>query len=471
MRAAAGSGHRFHPSILREYDVRGVVGETLHEADAAALGRAYATMLRRQGGASVAVGYDGRLSSPNLEAALVEALIEGGIEVWRIGLGPTPMLYFAVHEWGAGGGIMVTGSHNPPNHNGFKMMLGKVSLHGEAVRELGRIAAAGAFVSGPRGRAIERPLADRYVARLARDYLAADNVEGRPLAVAWDAGNGAAGAVLGALTALLPGRHILLNDKVDGLFPAHHPDPSEPRNLLQLQAAVRAEGCDLGIAFDGDGDRIGVVDGNGDILWGDQLLVILAREVLARWPGAAIVGDVKASRVLYEEIARAGGRPVMWKSGHSLIKAKMLEEQAPLAGELSGHIFYADGFYGFDDALYAAVRLLRILSRSPESLAEMSAALSRTVASPEYRFDCPEERKFAAVAEVAARLKAEGARVVAIDGVRVESDDGWWLLRASNTQAALSARCEAADAPALKRLKAALARQLRLSGLTPPAEL
>jgi phosphomannomutase len=288
---------------------------------------------------------------------------------------------------------------------------------------------------------------------------------GRPLKVAWDAGNGAAGEAMARIARRLPGEHLLLYETIDATFPNHHPDPTVPANLADLVETVTREHCDCGIAFDGDGDRIGVVDGEGRILWGDQLMVILARELLARRPGETVIADVKASQVLFDEIARAGGRPLMWKTGHSLIKSKMAETGAPLAGEMSGHIFYGDGWYGFDDAPYAAIRLLSILAGSDISLAAMRDALPAVVNTPELRIECEERRKFAVVTEVEARLREAGANVSDVDGVRVSTPDGWWLLRASNTQAALVARCEARDEAGLARLAAALKGQLDASGV------
>ncbi len=454
---------RLDPSILREYDIRGIVGETLTADDARAVGRAFGSIVRRAGGGSVCVGFDGRHSSPEFADALVVGVTATGVDALRVGLGPTPMLYYAVHDLVADGGIMVTGSHNPPNYNGFKIMLGTQAFYGEGIQRLGTIAADGHFESGTGG-GRDRPVFDAYIDRLMKDFR-----PGRELTVAWDAGNGAAGDALAALAARLPGRHVLLNETIDGSFPNHHPDPTVPENLRQLQEAVRAEGCDLGIAFDGDGDRIGVVDGGGEILWADQIMVLLAGDVLAERPGATIIADVKASQVLFDEIARMGGAPLMWKTGHSLIKAKMKETGSPLAGEMSGHIFFADRYYGFDDALYAAVRLLNILGRSEETLADVRARLPVAVNTPEIRFDCAEDRKAAVIEEVQARLRAEGAEVNDIDGARVRTPDGWWLLRASNTQAVLVARCEAADEAGLGRLKAQLAAQLSASGIDPPA--
>ena len=463
MHDGGGHGHVFNPTILREYDIRGIVGETLGEADARAIGRAFAGVVIEAGGRRVAVGRDGRLSSPVLEAALVEGFVAGGVDVVRVGLGPTPMLYFAVNTQGVDGGIMVTGSHNPANYNGFKLMLGKKSFFGQDIQRLGRIAADHLPAAARRGQVEDREVAATYTARLLADY---DGT--RPLHVAWDAGNGATGEVLQRLVAGLPGRHVLLNETIDGRFPAHHPDPTEPKNLVQLQETVRARGCDLGIAFDGDGDRIGVVDGKGRVLWGDQFMVLLAADVLRAKPGATIIADVKASQVLFDEIARLGGKPLMWRTGHSLIKTKMAELGAPLAGEMSGHIFYADRYYGYDDALYAAVRLLGILARAEHSLAAFRDGLPPAVNTPELRFPCSESRKFAVITEVRGRLKEAGAQMSDIDGVRVRTTDGWWLLRASNTQDVLVARAEARDEAGLKRLKASLAEQLARSGIVPP---
>ncbi len=460
------AAHRFDPTILREYDVRGVVGETLFAADARALGRAFGTMVREGGGTRVALGYDGRLSSPELAEAAAEGLRACGLEVLWIGRGPTPMLYYAVNELDTDGGIQITGSHNPPNYNGFKMMLGKRAFYGSDIQRLGEIAAEGAFAEGEGGLS-DVAVLDDYVARILQDIES--DISG--MKVAWDPGNGAAGEALSRLLATLPGQHTVINGEIDGTFPNHHPDPTVPENLEQLREIVTAQGCDLGIAFDGDGDRIGILDGQGRILWGDQIMVLLARDILKTRPGAPIIADVKASQVLFDEIARAGGRPIMWKTGHSLIKSKMLEEQAPLAGEMSAHIFFADRWYGFDDALYAAVRLLDILGRRGETLAEFRDSLPKVVNTPEIRFPCSEARKFAAIAEVKQRLADTGAQVVDTDGVRVNTEDGWWLLRASNTQDVLVARCEARDDAGLDRLKALLREQLEKSGVDAPLDM
>jgi phosphomannomutase len=360
-------------------------------------------------------------------------------------------------------GIHVTGSHNPPTHNGFKMMLGKKSFFGPQILHIGELARDGAWRSG-QGSVTDWSVFDAYVNRLRQGFDGK-----RPLTVVWDAGNGATGEALVALTRTLPGRHILLNEVIDGNFPAHHPDPTEPHNLVQLQETVAAEKADLGIAFDGDGDRIGVVDSQGRILWGDQLMVILAKDVLRERPGATIIADVKASQVFFDQIAAMGGQPLMWKTGHSLVKTKMAELSAPLAGEMSGHIFYADKWYGFDDALYAAVRLLGILGRSSESIDEMRDRLPNVINTPELRFPCDDASKFGVIDSVKQRLAASGARVSDVDGVRVTTEDGWWLLRASNTQAVLVARAEATSEAGLARLKSILAEQLVASGMEPPS--
>ena len=458
------TAHKFDPTILREYDIRGVVGDTLHVADARAIGRAFGTMVRRNGGKRVALGYDGRLSSPELAKACSEGLTSTGLDVVEIGIAATPMLYYAVWHLEADGGIQITGSHNPPDFNGFKMMMGKKSFFGADIQELGKIAGKGDFEAG-QGKVEKKNILADYAARLVKDVK-----PGRKLKVAWDTGNGAVGVSIRAVVEKLAGEHIILNEKVDGTFPAHHPDPTVPKNLEQLMAEVKKRGCDLGIAFDGDGDRIGAIDGKGRVLWGDQLLVLWSRDVLKTHPGATIIADVKASQVLFDEIAKAGGKPMMFKTGHSLIKAKMAEIKSPLAGEMSGHVFFADTFYGFDDALYCGLRLMNIVAASKQSLAEMRDGLPQLMNTPELRFDCPEERKFKIVDEVKARLKQAGAKVNDIDGVRVSTPDGWWLLRASNTQAVLVARCESASAAGLERLKADLRAALAASGLELPSE-
>ena len=456
-------GHRFHPTLLREYDLRGRVGETLHESDALALGRAVGAMAMSEGRTRLAVGYDGRLSSPSLERALVEGLVRSGVVVTRLGLGPTPLLYFAIQQLDLHGGVMVTGSHNPPDENGFKIVLGPEPFHGARIAGLGVLAEAGRFVEGI-GRVETVDLRGRYASALAGPLR-----DSRALSVAWDCGSGATGEIVAAMAKELPGRHLLLNAEIDGRFPAHHPDPTVPRNLMQLQEAVREHGFDIGIAFDGDGDRIGVVDAEGQILWADQLMILLAESVLRERPGAPIVADVKASQTLFDAIAAAGGRPILSPSGYTVIRSRMLAENAPLAGEMSGHIFFNDDWTGYDDALYVAIRTLKVLARSGESLADFRARLPKTFSTPELRIPCPDERKAAVIASVADSARAADAQIDEIDGIRVHEASGWWLLRASNTQAVLAARCEANSPDELKRLKARLAALLERHGLELPA--
>jgi phosphomannomutase len=450
--------HRFNPTILREYDIRGIVGSTLTEADAYALGRTYAALALDEGAKRIAVGRDGRTHSGMLEAALVRGLTEGGVDAVLTGMGPSPMLYFATHYLDVDGGIQVTGSHNPAEYNGFKLLLNGRSVFGQEIQALGRSAAAGDWTSG-NGRTEEVHVREAYVDRLVEGF------SGKGFRVGWDAGNGAAGPVLDELIERLPGQHYAIFTTVDGRFPNHHPDPTVEANLADLKALVADKQLDFGIAFDGDGDRIGAVDGKGRVIWGDQLMLILAEPVLKEQPGATIIADVKASQVLFDGIARLGGKPLMWKTGHSLIKSKMKETGAPLAGEMSGHIFFKHRWYGFDDALYAAVRLIEAVSASGKSLTEIMDAMPKSVATPELRFPVDEVRKFAIVEEVRDRLAADGAKIDATDGVRVSTADGWWLLRASNTQDVLVARAEAADQAGLDRLVAQIDDQLAKSGV------
>ena len=457
--------HQFHPTVLREYDIRGIIGETLGADDARAIGRSFATLLRRAGGTTVAVGCDGRTSSPVLEQALVEGLNASGVNAVRVGMGPTPMLYYAeASEQDVDGGIQITGSHNPANYNGFKMVFQGRPFFGEDIQKLGRMAAEGDWLEGE-GSFVHRDLLDRYVDRLVEGLAGIDRSRLAALKVGWDAGNGAAGPALEKLVARLPGEHHLLYTEVDGNFPNHHPDPTEEKNLADLKALVAAKKLDFGIAFDGDGDRIGAVDGLGRVIWGDQLLMIYAEDLLKQLPGATIIADVKASRALFDKVAELGGAPVMWKTGHSLIKSKMKETGAPLAGEMSGHVFFAHEYYGYDDALYAAVRLIAASARLGRSVTALRGAMPALVNTPELRFQVDETRKFAVIDEVKQRLAGTEATVDATDGVRVSTADGWWLLRASNTQDVLVARAESDDQAGLDRLIAQVDRQLAASGL------
>jgi phosphomannomutase len=456
--------HRFHPTSLREYDIRGIFGETLVDDDAEAVGRSFGTIVRRAGGTRVAVGRDGRASSPGLEARLVAGLDAAGIDVVRIGVGPTPMLYFAEAELEVDAGIMITGSHNPGNYNGFKMVLQHGAFFGERIQQLGRMSEEGDWEAGS-GTVSEADVMDLYVDRLLEGF------EGGAYRIGWDAGNGSGGPVVERLAARLPGEHHLLYTEVDGAFPNHHPDPTVEANLEDLKRLVRDKGLDFGVAFDGDADRIGAVDGEGRVIWGDQLVGILAEPVLQELPGSTIIADVKASQALFDRIAELGGEPLMWKTGHSLIKAKMKETGAPLAGEMSGHIFFAHRWYGFDDGIYAAIRLIEAVHRLGGSLTALRSAMQPMVNTPEMRFQVDESRKFAVVDEVLERLRAEGAEVDGTDGARVSTADGWWLLRASNTQDVLVARAEAKDQAGLDRLIAAIDAQLASSGLSRGAQV
>ena len=450
--------HQFNPSSLREYDIRGVVGKALGAEDARAIGRGFATRVRRAGGTRVAVGYDGRLSSPTLESALIEGLTASGVDVVRIGLGPTPMLYYAEAILEVDGGIQITGSHNPAEYNGFKMVLQHGSFFGEDIQDLALLAATGDWETGS-GTVSDYDIVDTYVARLVEGF------DGGTYRIGWDAGNGAAGQVIEKLVKLLPGEHHLLFTDIDGSFPNHHPDPTDEANLTDLKQLVADNQLDFGLAFDGDGDRLGAIDGTGRVIWGDQILSILAEPVLRALPGSTIIADVKASQALFDRVTELGGVPLMWKTGHSLIKTKMKETRAPLAGEMSGHIFFAHDYYGFDDAQYAAVRLIRAAHMIGRSVTEIRGAMPAMINTPEMRFQVDETRKFAVIEEVLERLTAEGADVNRTDGARVSTPDGWWLLRASNTQDVLVARAEAKDAAGLDRLMAMIDAQLAASGL------
>lgn len=451
-RAAAPTPPLLDDTIFRDYDIRGTVGKNLSVDIAYHIGCAFGSYCRQQGLKNIAIGYDGRLTSPAFAAAVTEGVMRVGCQVVSIGMGPTPMLYFAVKHLPTDAGMMITGSHNPPDMNGFKMVTKHGPVFGDAVQEIKRIIQSQTYSHGT-GTQHDHPIASAYVARLLQDARLQDT----HLNIAWDAGNGAAGAILPALLDKLPGQHLRLYCDVDGRFPNHHPDPTVDANLIDLITAVRDNKCDLGIAFDGDGDRIGVVDENGGIIRSDMLLALYAADVLARHPGAPIIGDIKCSAVLFDEITRLGGQPVIWKTGHSLVKAKMQEMNAPLAGELSGHIFFADGYYGFDDGLYCAIRLLNLLT-GDKKLSQLLAHLPRTTATPEVRFEVEEAEKFTLITRMQDHVRAQAAAhpdwsLIDIDGIRVNSQDGWWLMRASNTQNVLCTRAEATTPEGLQRLQ------------------
>jgi phosphomannomutase len=454
------TSHVFNPTILREYDIRGAVGKTLFEADALALGKKFGVYLRQSGKNTICVGRDGRLTSPVLTDSLINGLLWAGLSVTDVGIGSTPMLYYALKTLKTDAGIMVTGSHNPGSDNGFKMVLQDRPFFGADIQDVGKIDETISMPSSQSQR-VSHDLQQDYVNRLLQDYAP----QGRRLKIVWDAGHGATAEILKSLVQGIQADHVLLNDEIDGTFPAHHPDPTVAENLSQLIGAVKSTKADVGIAFDGDGDRIGVVDGQGRILWGDQLLLLLARDVVTHNPGATIVADVKSSQALFDEIKGIGGNILMSRTGHSLIKKMIMETGALLAGEMSGHIFFADKYYGYDDALYSAVRFINILQQAPESLDQMIDALPCFHNTPEIRIECPDETKFQVVENICHQLKTEGASILTVDGVRVSRPEGWWLLRASNTQPALVARCEASTAGGLEILKQELGKCLAAYGL------
>jgi phosphomannomutase len=473
--------HDFSSSILRAYDIRGVYGQTLNDLDAFFVGKSFASFLRKNNLKKISVACDGRISSPALKAQLIRGLLESGLEVFDVGLGPTPMLYFSVYQLNCDAGIMVTGSHNPKDHNGFKMMLKSRPFFGDDILGLAKLAQSGDFVEG-KGSVEKVDLKNEYVERLLHDCILAESPSAlldevdefapkKKLKIAWDAGNGAAGEIMQQLTKRIAADHILLFEKIDGTFPNHHPDPTEAKNLQDLIKTVLDKNCDLGIAFDGDGDRIGVVANDGEIIWGDQLMVFFAREILQKNKGATIIADVKASNVLFDEIAKAGGVPVMGKTGHSLIKAKMKETNAALAGEMSGHIFFADKYFGFDDALYAAIRLINIVEKSIFSLAALKKSLPKTFSTTEIRIECADDKKFQIVEDLKIALKKSGVNFDETDGIRASSELGWWLIRASNTQAVLVARCESNSPQNLEKLKENLRQNLTFCALKIPPEL
>jgi phosphomannomutase / phosphoglucomutase len=434
--------------IFREYDIRGVADRDMPDTLVRDLGRALGTFHRRLGHRRIAVGRDCRLSSPRLHAALTEGLLETGLVLVDIGVQPTPMLYFAVFDRETDGGVQITGSHNPPEDNGFKMMRGKASLFGEDIQRLLAMIRELDFEL-PGGGVVEHydPL-PAYVAFVAGNVKLAR----KDLRIAIDAGNGAGGPTALAALAAIGVEPLALLCTMDGNFPVHHPDPSLPENLELLRSTVLEQGLDLGIAFDGDADRIGVIDGRGEVIWGDKLMVIFARAILAKNPGAAIISEVKCSQVMYDDIAAHGGRPIMWRTGHSLIKQKMKEERALLAGEMSGHMFFADKFFGFDDAIYASLRLLEIVADGAEPLHALLADVPKTYATPELRVYTDDALKFGIVERVLTHYQ-KTHKVIAVDGARIQFEGGWGLVRASNTQPVLVLRFEAESEELLAKIR------------------
>ena len=448
------------PSAVRAYDIRGVVGQTIFPDDAEAVGMAFGCLVRKAGGKSVIVGHDPRITSPTFALRVIGGLRGAGIDVFAVGMAPSPLVYYAVHKMGADAGIVVTASHNPPDHNGFKFTLGDRCLGPAELCRLRDMVKAG-IRARKLGREHRVDLLDQYVSRLAAECSPALR-----LRVAWDPANGAAAPTVTALAARLSGEHHVLNGSPDGKFPAHHPDPSRDHNLAQLRSLIRASRCDVGFAFDVDGDRLGVMDEKGRLLPGDVVLAILAIEVLGSNPGAAIVADVKAGRAFAKFIRDRGGDPVLCRTGHAFIKAKMREIGAKLGGEVSGHICFSDTYYGYDDAPFAAVRLLNVLTRAKSRLSELFDVVSNGSAfSPELRFYCEDARKFSLIDEIKSELARQGRRICDIDGVRVDGPEGWWLVRASNTEPAIAARCEAINRVAYRRVSADLKKIVRFAGL------
>ncbi len=433
-------------TIFREYDIRGIADEELSSEEVEQLGRAIGAYLARLRGRRLNVARDCRLSSPRLRDAIVAGLAASGCEVTDLGVVPTPLLYYGSFHLKADGGVMITGSHNPAPYNGFKVMSGRSTIHGEEIQKLHHMLEARDFVDGSGG-VRTYDIVTPYVEEITSQFKLARRVK-----VVVDAGNGTAGPALHRLLERLNCEPIELFFEMDGRFPNHHPDPTVPANLTALVAKVRSTGAELGIAIDGDGDRIGAVDERGNVVWGDQLLTVFAREILTRKPGSTFLSEVKASQIFFDDVKSRGGQAIMWKTGHSLIKAKMKEAKAELAGEMSGHLFFADRYYGYDDALYAALRLIELVDRASAPLSKLLADFPRTVTTPEIRVDCPDEEKFALVDRVREMFR-KTHRIIDVDGVRILFDDGWGLVRASNTQPVLVLRFEASRPELLEQYR------------------
>ena len=439
----------FPHHVFREYDIRGIAGSDISEELAYRLGKAYAAMLPAGESRPVIVGRDVRLSGPLLQSALVRGLTDAGLDVLDIGIVPTPLAYYAVYTLDAAGSVQVTASHNPGDYNGFKMMIGKSSLYGDEIQEIKQLIQQDSPDAESPGSYAQSCIIDSYI-----DFVVNDCPLAYPLKVVIDAGNGPSGTIAAPLYRRLGCEVIELYCEPDGNFPNHHPDPTIEANMADLAKTVRREKADLGIAFDGDGDRIGIVDENGEMVWSDMLLLLLSRHLLKEYPGATIISEVKCSQHMYDGITKAGGKPVMWRTGHSPIKAKMKETGALLAGEMSGHMFFADRFFGFDDAAYAGARVMQMLTACEASFADLLTDIPDSVATPELRVECSDARKFDLVQEAVAHFRAEGYEIIDIDGMRIQFSDGWALLRASNTQPALVLRFEADTHERLAEMRA-----------------
>jgi len=449
-----------NPRIFRQYDVRGVVDEDLTDKVVEKLGKGYGAQMVNLGHTKVSVGYDARISSPRFRDSLIKGILSTGVDVVDIGMVPTPTLYFSLFHLDVQGGVMITGSHNPPEFNGFKLAVGHTTLYGPEIQRIRQIIEAGEYPRGA-GQLTQLDIRPAYLTTLKERIGHFD----RKLKVVVDAGNGLGGMFCPQLLRDLGADASGLYCEVDGTFPNHHPDPTVPAFLADLIAQVSWQGAELGMAYDGDADRLGVVDENGNIIWGDQLLILFSREVLARQPGATIIFEVKCSQALPDEIEKAGGKPLMWRTGHSFIKKKMKEENSPLAGEMSGHLFFADEYFGYDDAIYASLRLVRLLARSDKRIGEMLADVPKYYSTPEMRVDCPDEEKFQIVASVVEYFKRQ-YEVIDVDGARILFGDGWGLVRASNTQPALVLRFEARTPERLEEIENVVISKLtEISGL------
>lgn len=447
-----------NPSIFRSYDIRGNSNTNLTTADAYRIGYSFSKLNITPENNIIYVGRDGRLSSPSLFNALACGLKDAGAQIISIGVAPTPLLYYADKKFKPAASIMITGSHNPKDDNGFKMVAGGKPFFGDQIQELlENILSTNLTdtIIEPISNIKEIDIQELYVDEILSKITVNNNLN-----VAWDPGNGAACNIIKILQEKLPNTNIVINGEIDGNFPAHHPDPTVPENLAQLTEIIKTQNCDFGIAFDGDADRIGIVTSKAEILWGDQMLCLFAKDILKSYPGATIIADVKASQVVFDQVEQYGGVPLMWKTGHSHIKTKIAETGAVLAGEMSGHIFFADKYYGYDDAIYAALRFLDLMSRSNDTLDKMLAELPQVFNTPEIRIDTTDALKFKIIDQIKERMLNEQVAFNDIDGLRVNTENGWWLLRASNTGSAIIARCESRTPQGLAELKSNLTERL-----------
>ena len=452
---------QFNPDVLREYDIRGIVNKDLTVNTAYSIGRTFGHIVCTQfSEKKIATGYDGRLTSPSLHNALCAGLLESGANVFSIGLCPTPMAYFAHYHLKTDAAVMVTGSHNPPEYNGFKMVLNKHSFFADEIQNLQLLTNLKNISTG-QGKLNNIDINNEYLKNNLKNIKFNKKIK-----IAWDIANGSMGTVIDSFTnQLSSAEHIVINKEVDGTFPNHHPDPTVPKNMEQLVKTVVSNSCDIGLGFDGDGDRLGVVDNKGNIIWADQYMLLLAKEISNLYENPKIIMDVKSSKVFFDEVKKFNCEPIMFKTGHSPIKEKMKEVKSPLSGEMSGHICYGDDFFGYDDAMYVGLRLLRILSNEEISLNELIGLYPKTIATPETRVDVEEIRKFEIINEIKNRLKDIKGKIIDIDGIRVENDKGWFLIRASNTQNQLTCRAESLNKDDLSDLMKLIENQLKLSGV------